>query len=225
MQMSYDTATETITRIRLLKISEWADRELGSWIRKRISGSDNGEKEDQCNVSIIAWAMGRYWDFALARAQCWMRCERAHAEIVGSWAGAADISSGPSRQRRKKTETNKSQSNESIPDFEDSNMAVPDKELINELARIFHSSKNPESLRGTNNDTDTHTCADAGNTSIEPSIDAASPHLGRQLFKLHGGGGDVELYIDYQIELDWTGEAQSIINADLAVPGPCKSLV
>ena len=248
--MNYDTATETIIRIRLLKISKWADRELGSWIRRKISDDDN--EEDRCNINVITWAIGRYWDFALSRAQCWLRCEKAHAEIVGRWAGTAVSPSGPSRQRKNGNDTNEEQRNEysdieDEPDKDENATASNDEQLINELADMFHLSKDCESPTDTAADIDTDICANAGAdigiglgtstgtgigtgidsgthiTNHEPSDDAISSHLGRQLLKLHGNGGDVELFVDYRIEFDWTGEVQSVVHADLAIPGPCKS--
>lgn len=245
IQMTYDIAIETITRIRLLKISKWADQELGSWIRRKTSDDNDGdhEEKDRCNISIIAWAMGRYWDLALARARCWVRCEKAQDEIVGGWVGAADASSGTSRQRRKKAETNKSIRNgsssgaeEESAEIDNDSVAASDSEMINELAKMFHSSENSKPSPQT--DVDNVACAEAGRdtstnvstgpgvgtyiTSTEPPLDVVSPHLGRQVLKLHGGGGDVELFINYRIKFDWTGEAQSVVDADLVVPRPCK---
>jgi hypothetical protein len=54
------------------------------------------------------------------------------------------------------------------------------------------------------------------------------PHMGRQLLKFQrkvANSGVVSLLISWSIELDWIGEAKSILDASVALPPSCKYCV
>ena len=80
--MTVDTDTHSITTLSITRLSPWAERELGKWIRARAESSDVGGKD----VSSICWAMGRYWEMAQKRARFWIRCQECFPELVSTRA-------------------------------------------------------------------------------------------------------------------------------------------
>lgn len=59
--------------MHLLRLSPWAERELGSFVRARAQETDIGN---------AAWAMDSYWDIAKKRAQYWQKCEATFAHLL-----------------------------------------------------------------------------------------------------------------------------------------------
>ena len=279
LKVKFDTATETISNIRLIEISKWADEELGSWIRKKIL-----DEEDQGDINIIAWAIGRYWDVALSRARCWVRCEKAYAEIVEEWIannGGTFLKTKKSEKKKKKmvqaekrekqqhhwmsmvsikrdnhegNDNSKGNGNDNIRDAagsdndnelryngnetqEKSNQtqATPNEDNIHKVPNLKESVEDLSAILCSffkDQDQDHEHNQGQGFLSSTNGIDLGSeisssallPHLGLQLLKLHGHDGDVELYINGHIEIDWTGEVTYTPDIDLAVPQPCKLL-
>jgi hypothetical protein len=65
-------ANETI-EMQLVRISPWAERELGTFIRAKAQERDLGN---------ASWAMDSYWEIAKKRAQHWHKCETAFAHLL-----------------------------------------------------------------------------------------------------------------------------------------------
>ena len=78
IQMTVDTQHERISDLSISSLPAWTEAELGAWIRtpsKRGGPTKN-------DVSSICWAMGSYWDLAVKRARCWIRCQNAFSSLL-----------------------------------------------------------------------------------------------------------------------------------------------
>jgi hypothetical protein len=68
-----DPGNPTVDSLHIRNLSPWAKREVGSWMEERAEEGD---------ISVIGFALGRYWDVSVTRAQCWMRCCRELGHLV-----------------------------------------------------------------------------------------------------------------------------------------------
>ena len=71
--ITIDALATEILDFQLLRISPWAERELGSFIRAKAQEKDLGN---------ASWAIDSYWDIAKKRAQHWHKCETAFAHLL-----------------------------------------------------------------------------------------------------------------------------------------------
>ncbi|KAH7088188.1 hypothetical protein FB567DRAFT_523851 [Paraphoma chrysanthemicola] len=69
-----DAIANEIIDMNILRLSTWAERELGTYIRQRAEEKD---------LSNACWAIESYWTIAQKRAQYWHRCETAFAHLLG----------------------------------------------------------------------------------------------------------------------------------------------
>ncbi|KAF1959788.1 hypothetical protein CC80DRAFT_405926 [Byssothecium circinans] len=68
-----DILTNTIIDLEIQKLSSWAERELGMYMRKKAQEQDLGN---------ASWAMGSYWEISRKRAEYWHRCETSFARLI-----------------------------------------------------------------------------------------------------------------------------------------------
>jgi hypothetical protein len=68
-----DTLANEIIDMHILRLSPWAERELGSFLRKRAEARDLGN---------ACWAIESYWNIAQKRAQYWHRCETTFVHLL-----------------------------------------------------------------------------------------------------------------------------------------------
>lgn len=68
-----DASTNTIVDLNILRLSSWAERELGSFIHARAKEKDLGN---------ICWAIGSYWEIAKRRAEYWFKCEMSFGHLM-----------------------------------------------------------------------------------------------------------------------------------------------
>jgi hypothetical protein len=73
VSITIDALANEIIEMHLLRISPWAERELGTFIRGK------GQEKDLGNAS---WAINSYWEIAHKRAQYWHKCETAFAHLL-----------------------------------------------------------------------------------------------------------------------------------------------
>jgi hypothetical protein len=73
-----DILAKTIIDLQILRLSPWAERELGVFIRARAQ---------EQNLGNASWAVGTYWEIAKKRAEYWHKCESAFARLI---PGATD---------------------------------------------------------------------------------------------------------------------------------------
>ncbi|KAG9192874.1 hypothetical protein G6011_11608 [Alternaria panax] len=73
VSITIDALVNEIIEMHLLKISPWAERELGTFIRARTQERDLGN---------ASWAMDSYWQIANKRAQYWHKCETTFAHLL-----------------------------------------------------------------------------------------------------------------------------------------------
>jgi hypothetical protein len=67
-----DTLANEIIDMHILRLSPWAERELGTLLRAKAKENDIGN---------ACWAIESYWQIARQRAQYWRRCETEFAHL------------------------------------------------------------------------------------------------------------------------------------------------
>lgn len=73
-----DTLANKVIDLHILRLSAWAERELGTYIRKKAEEKDLGN---------ACWAIDSYWEIAQKRAHYWHKCEKAFSHLI---VGSAD---------------------------------------------------------------------------------------------------------------------------------------
>jgi hypothetical protein len=68
-----DTLGNEIVDMQILRLSPWAERELGTFLRKRAEENDLGN---------ACWAIDSYWTIAHKRAQHWHQCEVKFSHLL-----------------------------------------------------------------------------------------------------------------------------------------------
>jgi hypothetical protein len=139
----------SVDSLTLDNLSPWASQEIGLHLQKRALEGD---------TSAIGYALGRYWDMSMKRAQCWSRCSKEFRHLVS-------ISNEPQG-------------------------TVVDEDEVSTLEPLsFHKTE-------------------------------LLPHLGRRflLFK----SSSVILRVGWDLDLDWTGEVESVVSAKAALPQVCR---
>jgi len=81
--------------MQFLRISPWAERELGAFVRAKAQERDLGN---------ASWAMDSYWEIAKKRAQHWHKCETAFAHLLVG-RPVEDAENAQSRQQSKPATT------------------------------------------------------------------------------------------------------------------------
>ncbi|EFQ93738.1 hypothetical protein CFE70_009900 [Pyrenophora teres f. teres 0-1] len=71
--ITIDGLAHEVADMQVLRLSPWAERELGSFVRARAQEKDIGN---------AAWAVDSYWELAKKRAQHWRKCETAFAHLL-----------------------------------------------------------------------------------------------------------------------------------------------
>ncbi|KAH6616630.1 hypothetical protein C7974DRAFT_48481 [Boeremia exigua] len=77
--VNIDCLTNKVIDMHLLRLTSWAERELGTFMRARAKENDLGN---------ACWAVDSFWDVATKRAQYWHRCEKAFARLLPGRTGA-----------------------------------------------------------------------------------------------------------------------------------------
>ncbi|KAF1828679.1 hypothetical protein BDW02DRAFT_603206 [Decorospora gaudefroyi] len=73
VSVNIDALANNIIDMHILRISPWAERELGTFIRKKAQEKDLGN---------ACWAIDSYWEIAQKRAQHWHKCQTAFAHLT-----------------------------------------------------------------------------------------------------------------------------------------------
>ncbi|KAF2818975.1 hypothetical protein CC86DRAFT_336146 [Ophiobolus disseminans] len=68
-----DVLVNQVIDMHILRLSPWAERELGTYLRKRAEEKD---------LSNACWAIESYFTIAQKRAQYWHRCETTYAHLL-----------------------------------------------------------------------------------------------------------------------------------------------
>lgn len=89
--LTIDTEATKIIDLELVRITPWAEPELGSFIRARAAEKD---------LSNAAWAIDSYWNIAKKRAQHWYHCETAFSHLLIGRSGD-DTENAPQPQLTK----------------------------------------------------------------------------------------------------------------------------
>ena len=91
LKLVVDMADETVDSLDLLRISPWADAELGSWVRPVCELGD---------VSTIGWATARYWKVNAVRAKIFARCRKRFLNLLSASEATANSSSEDETDRQ-----------------------------------------------------------------------------------------------------------------------------
>ncbi|KAF2745083.1 hypothetical protein M011DRAFT_407262 [Sporormia fimetaria CBS 119925] len=73
METTVDPETLQVIDLRIIRLSNWAEGELGRFIRK---------KAKQNELGCVTWAMDSYWTLATKRAAFWDRCETTFSRLI-----------------------------------------------------------------------------------------------------------------------------------------------
>jgi hypothetical protein len=68
-----DALANAIIDMHILRISPWAERELGTFVRGKAQEKDLGN---------TCWAIDSYWELARKRAEYWQKCESTFAHLI-----------------------------------------------------------------------------------------------------------------------------------------------
>ncbi|KAF2645121.1 hypothetical protein P280DRAFT_514571 [Massarina eburnea CBS 473.64] len=71
--IAIDILTDSIIAFEILELSPWAERELGTYMRKKAQEQDVGN---------ASWAIGSYWEIAKKRAEYWHKCEASFSHLI-----------------------------------------------------------------------------------------------------------------------------------------------
>ncbi|KAF2016184.1 hypothetical protein BU24DRAFT_450763 [Aaosphaeria arxii CBS 175.79] len=78
IEATVDTATHTVAKLQVTGLSQWADHELGTFIREKAQSKD---------ISTACWAIGSYWEIAKKRAEYRYKCATAFKHLTPGNAG------------------------------------------------------------------------------------------------------------------------------------------
>jgi hypothetical protein len=75
ISITIDALQNGIINMQLLRLSPWAERELGRYVRERA---------EQKDLSNACWAIDSFWNLARKRAEYWRSCESAFSLLLSS---------------------------------------------------------------------------------------------------------------------------------------------
>ncbi|KAK8160495.1 hypothetical protein BKA80DRAFT_275191 [Phyllosticta citrichinensis] len=88
--VAVDIASKHVQRLEIHNVSNWASRELGSYISKASVENDLG---------AVCSATSSYWDLAIRRATCWARCRREFPHLMSHQGRGEQNTSGSSTRK------------------------------------------------------------------------------------------------------------------------------
>ncbi|KAF2458055.1 hypothetical protein BDY21DRAFT_379092 [Lineolata rhizophorae] len=110
----------SVASLKVESLPAWARREVGAWL-------DDVAESDR-DINRCCWALERYWDVCVRRAECWVRCERAWPGLVAETreksAGAGAREGGAMGKGKGKRERVDEEGNE------DSDEEAPEEERV-----------------------------------------------------------------------------------------------
>ncbi|KAF2191149.1 hypothetical protein K469DRAFT_622585 [Zopfia rhizophila CBS 207.26] len=161
---------------------------LSPWAERDL-GKYMRAKAQKNNISAVCWALGSYWEYAQRRAKCWHRCEEAFEHLL------------PGR-------TNEDTENARAANIKRKRRGLPRKALAENRS---HEEEDEEVFGVYDGD---------GSAPKKKSENLFRPdlhrYLGRELLVLENAS--VLVHITWRIGFDWTGEAESVIEIQHAVP-------
>jgi hypothetical protein len=90
---STDPTHPAVDTLEIRALSPWAKLEARDWCEARAEEGD---------ISAVGFALGRYWDVSVARAQCWVRCCKELGELVTCATDAQRAEKEGERKKRGK---------------------------------------------------------------------------------------------------------------------------
>ncbi|KAK8212514.1 hypothetical protein IWZ01DRAFT_269387 [Phyllosticta capitalensis] len=178
LNLAVDITTKHVQRLEILRLSNWASRELGTYIAKASEENDLG---------AVCSATTSYWDLAVRRATCWARCHREFPHLLPHYQ-TKERQGDVSRSSNRKTS-----GNHETP----ASMNAQDEEEEEVSGIVMDAAvKEQNELSFTKGD-------------LLPLLD--HNHILLQ-------SNQVLFKITWKIQFDWSGEAQSVVNAEAVFP-------
>lgn len=75
LQLTTDLATQQISHLDVQALSSWAEPELGAWLR---------QSHEKLELPALGSALGRYWELANLRSECWINCKQDFKDLVAN---------------------------------------------------------------------------------------------------------------------------------------------
>jgi hypothetical protein len=174
--MSIDTLNHQITDIQIPRLSSWAGRDLGKYVRGRAKEHDIGP---------LCWAFRSYWDIAKRRAEYFSRCEDEFTHLLLDQQNGTNDGASTTKEKRLRKRKGAAQATDHPEDDEE----------VSEVQ-------------------------DGGNEVHGHGTGLLRRELHRQLGRdiLLLQSKEVMFQVSWRIVFDWTGEAESEVEASAAVP-------
>ena len=86
LSATVDAVANEVIDLAILRLSPWADGELGGFLRLKALEND---------ISNACWAIESFWTLARKRAQYWHKCTLAFPHLVPSHRAAANTQDSP----------------------------------------------------------------------------------------------------------------------------------
>lgn len=71
--LTVNVASQSVTKMQVIQVSDWAEEELGEWLRS---------PPQQRSVKAIGTAFGRYWSMCRQRFECWEASARDYGDLI-----------------------------------------------------------------------------------------------------------------------------------------------
>lgn len=85
-KLTVDIVSQTVTQVQVIELSDWAEGELGVWLR--------GFSQKR-SIAAVGTAFGQYWLVGLQRLKCWGDAVRNHGDMIADDRGFGRLSSRP----------------------------------------------------------------------------------------------------------------------------------
>jgi hypothetical protein len=79
--ISFEPEIPSVDSLSLSNLSYWASQEISLYLQKCA---------DEGDINAIGYALGRYWDISVKRAQCWSRCSKEFRHLATLSEGVRD---------------------------------------------------------------------------------------------------------------------------------------
>jgi hypothetical protein len=124
-----DPTNPSVDTLEVANLSPWAKREVSHWLESRAAEGD---------VSAVGFALGRYWDVSVTRAQCWVRCCKELGDLVTCATDAQRSEKTSEQKKRGKRAQRQVDEDEEMKDADDAAtqpLKLTKRELHSHLGR------------------------------------------------------------------------------------------
>lgn len=86
LKLTIDVVSQTITQMQVVELSDWAEGELGGWLRA---------SSQKRSIVAVGAALGHYWLTCLQRLKCWGDAVRNYGDMMADDRGFSRMPSRP----------------------------------------------------------------------------------------------------------------------------------